>query len=69
MTFHVQNIKEIGNYPFMNLYANFKLSKARFYVMMSHINQGMMGKNYFSMPGYPLNPRRFQLGVSVDFAN
>lgn len=64
-----QTETKIGNYPFMNLYANFKLSKARFYVMMSHINQGMTGKNYFSMPHYPLNPRRFQLGVSVDFAN
>lgn len=69
MTFHVQDIKQVGNYPFMNLYANMKLGKARFYVMMSHINQGLTGKNYFSMPGYPLNPRRFQLGVSVDFAN
>lgn len=69
MSFHVQNIKKVGNYPFMNLYANMKLGKARFYVMMSHINQGMTGNNYFSMPGYPLNPRRFQLGISVDFAN
>lgn len=69
MSFHIQDIKKVGNYPFMNLYANMKLGKARFYVMMSHINQGLTGKNYFSMPGYPLNPRRFQLGVSVDFAN
>lgn len=69
MSFHLQDIKKVGNYPFMNLYANMKLGKARFYVMMSHINQGLMGREYFSMPGYPLNPRRFQLGVSVDFAN
>lgn len=69
MSFHNQNIQKVGNYPFMNLYANFRLSKARFYVMMSHINQGLIEKNYFSMPGYPLNPRRFQLGVSVDFAD
>lgn len=69
MTFATQQTTKVGNYPFMNLYANMKLSKVRFYVMMSHINQGMTGKNYFSMPGYPLNPRRFQLGLSVDFAN
>ena len=54
----------------MNLYANMRLSKVRFYVMMSHINQGILGgDNYFSLPHYPLNPRRFQLGLSVDFAN
>ncbi|MDO4320556.1 MAG: putative porin [Bacteroidales bacterium] len=64
-----QTTTKVGNYPFMNAYANLKLSKARFYVMMSHVNQGWFGNDYFSMPGYPLNPRRFQLGVSVDFAN
>lgn len=70
MTFHTQNTTDVGNYPFMNAYLNFKLSKTRFYVMMSHFNQGMFGgDNYFSMPNYPLNPRRFQLGLSVDFAN
>ena len=70
MSFYNQNEVEIGNYPFMNAYINMKLSKARFYVMMSHVNQGLFGNNnYFSMPHYPLNPRKFQVGVSVDLAN
>ena len=70
MGFAVQRDIKIGNYPFMNLYANMHLGKVRFYVMMSHINQGIIGgNNWFSMPHYPLNPRRFQLGLSVDFAN
>ena len=69
MAFYNQREIEVGNYPFMNLYANMKLSRTRFYVMMSHINQGLTGKNYFAMPHYPMNPRRFQLGLSVDFAN
>lgn len=69
MTFYNQREVECGNYPWMNLYANMKLDKARFFVMMSHVNQGLTGNNYFSMPHYPLNPRRFQFGVSVDFAN
>lgn len=60
---------KIGNYPFMNLYLNCRLSKTTFYLMMSHINQGLTGDNYFSMPHYPMNPRRFQLGLSIDFAN
>ena len=69
MSFYNQNEVEIGNYPFMNVYANMKLDKARFYLMVSHINQGWFGNNYFSLPHYPLNPLKFQLGVSVDFAN
>ena len=67
--FYTQDQVKVGNYPFMNLYANMKLKRARFYIMMSHINQGLTGKNYFSLPHYPMNPRRFQMGVSVDFAN
>lgn len=68
-SFANQRTTKIGNYPFMNVYANLKLSKVRFYVMMSHINQGWFSSDYFSMPNYPLNPRRFQLGLSIDFAN
>lgn len=68
-SFANQTDEKFGNFPFMNVYANFKLSKVRFYVMMSHVNQGLFTKNYFSMADYPLNPRRFQLGLSVDFAN
>lgn len=69
MSFHVQDQVKIGNYPFMNLYASCRLYKARFFVMMSHINQGWFSKDYFSAPLYPLNPRKFQVGISVDFAN
>lgn len=69
MTFCNQQEIKIGNYPFINVYANMKLKRARFYIMMSHVNQGMTGDNYFAMPHYPMNPRRFQMGVSVDFAN
>ena len=69
MSFYNQREMKLGNYPFMNAYFNFKLSRARFYVMMSHVNQGLFSNDYFSMPHYPLNPRRFQMGVSVDFAN
>lgn len=70
MAFCNQDNVKVGGYPFVNAYINMKLRKARFYVMMSHLNQGMFGgNNYFSMPGYPLNPRRFQIGISVDFAN
>lgn len=65
-----QHHTKIGNYPFMNAYANLKLSKTRFYVLFSHFNQGMIGgDNYFVLPNYPLNPRRFQIGLSIDFAN
>ncbi len=69
VSFANQHEQKIGNYPFMNAYANLKLGKTRFYVMMSHVNQGWFSNDYFSMPSYPLNPRRLQLGLSIDFTN
>lgn len=70
MTFYNQHEIQCGNYPFMNAYINMKLSRTRFYVLFSHVNQGLIGdNNYFSMPHYPMNPRRFQIGLSVDFRN
>lgn len=70
MAFCNQSEIKCGNYPYMNAYVNMRLSRARFYVLFSHVNQGMIGGNdYFSMPHYPLNPRRFLMGVSVNFNN
>lgn len=70
MVFHTQNEIKCGNFLWMNAYANVKLKKTRFFVLFSHVNQGLFGgNNYFSMPHYPLNGRKFQFGISVDFAN
>ncbi|MBO4943965.1 MAG: putative porin [Muribaculaceae bacterium] len=70
MSFCNQDKIKCGGYPFMNAYVNMKLSKTRFYILFAHINQGSIGGNdYFSLPHYPMNPRRFQIGLSVDFSN
>lgn len=70
MAFHTQNEVKCGDFAWMNVYANVKLKKTRFFLMFSHVNQGLFGGNdYFSMPHYPLNPRKFQMGISVDFSN
>ena len=72
MSFHVQNPEKAisaGNFAYANLYATAKLYKVRFYVMWSHFNQGLFGSDYFSMPHYPVDPRRLMFGLSVDFAD
>ncbi len=69
MAFYIDRSTNLGNFPFCNAYLNAKLYKTRFYVMLSHFNQGWFGKNYFALPGYPVNPRRLMIGLSVDFAN
>ena len=71
MSFHVQgdDVIKIGNYPFCNAYINARLYKTRFYVLWSHVNQGWFSKDSFIMPHYPFNPRKFEFGISIDFAN
>lgn len=70
MTFYNQREVKCGNFPYMNAYLNMQLSRARFFVLFSHVNQGSIGgSDYFSIPHYPLNPRRFLMGVSVNFLN
>lgn len=70
--FHVQKKEEaikVGNFPLINAYVTAKLYKVRFFILWSHVNQGWFTKEYFSMPHYPIDPRRLQFGLSVDFAN
>lgn len=70
MSFTNQDEVKVGNYPMMNFYVNMKLKKVKFYVLYSHINDGIFGgKDKFSALHYPLNPGRFLMGLSVDFAN
>ena len=63
------NKTEVGNYPIVNVYANFHLKRTRFFVMMSHINAGLGNQNYFLTPHYPLNDRVFRFGLSWNFFN
>lgn len=63
-----ENRVKTGNYPIVNLYANFHLKHARFFVMVSHVNYSS-GNNYMYTPHYPMNRRLFRFGISWNFFN
>lgn len=65
--FYIQDELKIGNYPFMNIYANFHLKRARFFVMYTHGSRWFAHPNYFSLPHYPLNPAGIKAGLSWNF--
>ena len=70
MSFYSQQDQKCGGFAIMNLYANFKMKQARFFVAWTHVNQKLTsGTAYFATPHYPLNPARIQFGVSVNFVN
>ena len=63
------NRVQTGNYPLVNIYANFHLKHTRFFVMLSHVNAGSGNRQYFLTPHYPLNQRVFRFGLSWNFFN
>lgn len=69
MSFTNQQEVKLGNYPMLDVYLNMKLKRVKFYLLYSHFNDGLFGgTGKFSVVHHPLNPARFMLGLSVDFA-
>ena len=60
---------ELGGYPFIDVYANMVLKGVRFFVMMSHVNNGSGNHMKFLAPHYPTNGNVLHLGVSWNFFN
>ncbi len=67
--FYIANEKRIGDYPFIDVFANFKIKKARIYLKYEHVNEGLNGFSYFAAPNYPLPDRVFRIGISWRFFN
>ena len=58
-----------GNYPFINVFLNFKVQRTRAFIMFDHVNAGMMGNNYDMIPNYPMNIRMLRYGLAWTFYN
>lgn len=71
--FATQQDVNIGNYPWMNVYANFYVRSIhlRFFVQYQHLNHLFMKNNidYLAMPGYPTNRDTFRAGLAWHFYN
>ena len=67
--FCVQQVEKVGNYPVMNVYANFyvKHIRLKLFAQYQHFNASFMNKQYFAMPGYPMAPDMFRAGLSWHF--
>ena len=67
--FCVQNREQVGNYPVMNVYANFyvKHIRLKLFAQYQHFNASFMNKQYFAMPDYPMAPDMFRAGLAWHF--
>ncbi len=60
---------ELGNFPFIDIYANMHLKHCRFFVMMANAFGGSFDKRAFLTPHYPTNSQVLHFGVSWNFFN
>lgn len=60
---------ELGNFPFVDAYANLHLKHARFFIMMSNALASSANRMHFLAPHYPQNSSVLRLGVSWNFFN
>ncbi len=65
--FYRQDQVSTGNYPFINVFLNLKLRRTRIFVMLDHVNSGLMGYDYFMVPTYPMNIRMLRYGLAWTF--
>lgn len=60
----------VGNYPMINFFANFKLRRVRFFLMMHNATElFLQPSKRFSLAHYPINPMTLRLGINFDFNN
>ncbi len=58
------NIQEIGGYPILDVFINFKVRNMRFYIRGEHINASFTKEpDYFAAPNVPYRDFKFQLGL------
>lgn len=67
--FCVQDKEQVGNYPVMNVYANFyvKHIRLKLFAQYQHFNASFMNKQYYGMPNYPMAPDMFRAGLAWHF--
>jgi hypothetical protein len=65
--FYLQDEKELGNFPFVDLFLNLKLKRTRFFLKYENLTTGLAGNNFYTILHYPMNPRMLKFGLSWTF--
>lgn len=55
-------------YPIVDVFAAARIKKARIFIKLDHLNQGLWGnRGYFTVTGYPMPDRVIKFGISWKF--
>lgn len=66
-SYYNQNQEKLGDYPYIDGFINIRVKRARMFLVMKHLNEGLTGYNFMMVPSYPMADRGFRFGVSWNF--
>jgi len=62
--FYRQNNFVSGNYPYLDVFLNLNIKRARLFVKYEHFNSLLKNYSYILVPGYPQNDAALKFGIS-----
>jgi hypothetical protein len=65
--FFLQTKKKIGNYPYIDAFANFKLKRTRIFFQYMNLASLFLDAPYFTVLHYPMYKATYRLGVAWSF--
>ena len=63
----VQNTKEIGNFPMIDIFVNARIRQARIFIKAEHFNSGFSGNDFYTAPNYPYRDFMIRFGLVWNF--
>lgn len=67
--FAMQHETKCGGFPVLNGYVNANLKRIKFFIVMHNMLNQAVTNDIFIMPDYPMMPRRFEWGITLDLQN
>ncbi len=65
--FYSQDKVKVGNYLYVDANITMQVERIAFYVRAGNLMEGLFGYCYFTTPYYPMEGRRFQIGITWKF--
>jgi len=65
--FYLQDEKKIGNYPYIDVFANLMIKRFRIFVKYEHLNNLWGASRYYMIPHYPAQGAAFKWGLTWSF--
>ncbi|MCV6630852.1 MAG: putative porin [Flavobacteriaceae bacterium] len=65
--FYSQDKEEVGGYPMLDFFVNFKVRRTRIYLKAEHFNSSFTGNEFYSAPNYPYRDFVVRFGLVWNF--